>query len=86
VGRYVKLRALAEGITTNNSAARLQEECQPRDNASYDEDWYVPSCLISLFPVLTFPGHVEKTNDRDYEVEERYEQLLRGLGKCLTEP
>ena len=24
---------------------------------------------------LTLTGHVEKTNDRDYEVEERYEQI-----------
>jgi hypothetical protein len=61
---------------------RIQEKCQPRDDTGYDEDWYD---LISAHLVgqpsppkaqrsanVGLSGHVERTNDRDYEVEERY--------------
>lgn len=49
---------------------RVQEECQPRDDAGYDEDGYAAfaQCYVKANCVV---GHVEKTNDRDYEVEER---------------
>ncbi|KAH0547616.1 hypothetical protein GP486_008420 [Trichoglossum hirsutum] len=58
----------------------FQEECQPRNDASDDEDRCVCAKLI-LFAldqgrlmeeVRPQTGHVEKTSDRDYEVEERY--------------
>lgn len=61
---------------------RVQKKCQPGDNAGDDEDGYVssfrqPSCLSRSIKLgFAFnqinSGHVEKTNDRDYEVEERY--------------
>ena len=52
---------------------RIQEECQSRDHPSHDEDWYGVhrSHVVIAASSLHYLGHVEKTNDRDYEVEER---------------
>jgi hypothetical protein len=53
---------------------RLQEECQSRDDAGYDEGRY-DSYDLSVGrrdTNLHKLGQVEKTNDRDYEVEERF--------------
>jgi len=36
--------------------------------------------------VMMKTGHVEKTNDRDYEVEERYESRVARIGPHLTTP
>lgn len=67
---------------------RIQEKCQPRYDAGYDEDRFVysllprpaegPRRLATFWSYLTVipTGHVERTNDRDYEVEERYGSLL----------
>lgn len=55
---------------------RIQEKCQPRYDAGYDEDWLVGPA-VGFWRPLTLNdcsfgiGHVEKTNDRDYEIEER---------------
>jgi hypothetical protein len=49
---------------------RLQKECQSRHDAGDDEDGYVEDRnWVGIR--LNNAGHVEKTNDRDYEVEER---------------
>lgn len=52
---------------------RVQEECEPRDDASNDEDGYVTRTakLVTILKLTFASGHVEKTNDRDYEAEER---------------
>ena len=62
---------------------RLHQESQPRNDAGHDENRFLSLSLSQIFPphhdaILTptfshpfCPGHVEKTNDRDYEVEER---------------
>jgi hypothetical protein len=56
------------------TVCRIQEECQPGYHPGDDEDWFVASKRTSAdLSNLQIIGHVEKTNDRDYEVEERYE-------------
>ena len=54
--------------------SRIRKKCQPQDNAGYDEDGYRNTTMApgSSSGVDSSLGHVEKTNDRDYEVEERY--------------
>jgi hypothetical protein len=66
--------------------SRIQEKCQPRNDAGDDEDGFVhvlprlPERTPSLWTMngdkvtdsVFVSGHVEKTNDRDYEIEERY--------------
>lgn len=53
---------------------RIQKECQSRDHPGHDEDWYETHQIEAGIAAndLQELGHVEKTNDRDYEVEERY--------------
>lgn len=74
-------------------ASRVQEKCQPRDDAGYDEGGYVKIESVERIvggkgerekvvggmvgnkvdtDAWIFTGHVERTNDRDYEIEERY--------------
>ena len=56
---------------------RHQEGCQSGDYPSHDEDWYAAYSQAEQIRDCgahwTHLGHVEKTSDRDYEVEERYE-------------
>ena len=92
MGRYGEFPgASTYGQATANSLTRkyrFQEECQPGDDPGDDEDWYD---LIPVTPIgnhfmtmaeqgadsVDIPGHVERTNDRDYEVEERSIKLLK---------
>lgn len=65
---------------------RLQEKRQQGDDTGYDEDWYYltstsrPSHSSRTMDEQTtdkdLSGHVERTNDRDYEVEERLNYWL----------
>jgi hypothetical protein len=52
---------------------RIQEECKSRNYPGHDEDRYGVhrSGAGTAANSLQYLGHVEKTNDRDYEVEER---------------
>ena len=55
---------------------RLQEECQPCYDAGDDEDGYSGFCVFAVKVLTLDEGHVERTNDRDYEVEERCAPLI----------
>lgn len=79
-------------LLTLSGLGRIQEKCQPRDDAGYDEDGFVGIARNLSLPMGHFrpdgrgnTGHVEKTSDRDYEIEERYFFFLRvrGLGGLL---
>ena len=53
---------------------RLQKGRQSGDHTSHDEDGHVaqrPRLAAITLSSDRCLGHVEKTNDRDYEVEER---------------
>lgn len=65
---------------------RFKEKHQPGDDSGDDEDGYahprqvaakVAQNELGLFIDALSAGHVEKTNDRDYEVEERCELTPR---------
>lgn len=58
---------------TDCCSSRIQEKCQSCDYSGLAEDWYEYRLIYSgNHRRSQQAGHVEKTNDRDYEVEERY--------------
>ena len=76
------------GLTCANlrPCLRLKEKHQSGDDSGDDEDGYALSGQVAakvaqnelgLFIDALSAGHVEKTNDRDYEVEERCELTPR---------
>ena len=64
-------------LDANVAYARFQKERQPGDDPGDDEDRYEHMPFLGTRAIrdrrlMGCLGHVEKTNDRDYEVEERY--------------
>lgn len=69
-------------------ACRVQKEREPGDDPGDDEDWYAYAEMEYLETDSRWKqethcclGRVEKTNDRDYEVEERYGMPPRIFGQ-----
>ena len=67
-----------ERCLANTIHCRLEKKHQPRDNPGDDENRYAHDGYFGMSwggDRMTSDeldaGHVEKTNDRDYEVEER---------------
>lgn len=87
----VLLRFRSAPIFLTCIVGRFQEKCQPGDDAGDDEDGYACHLSSGAFGsvertadgslIRIGAGHVEKTNDRDYEVEERYGQRSM-IGAC----
>lgn len=68
----------------NTLHSRHQKGRQSGDYPGHDEDWYMAYLWAewkwNSEAHYTNTGHVEKTSDRDYEVEERYDISETGDG------
>ncbi|KAI2788284.1 Protein hob3 [Penicillium oxalicum] len=88
-------------VLTRSWTRRIQEKCQPRNNAGDDEDGLRAaqrkrSAIIKTIAVFELShsqilihdfgiplGHVERTNDRDYEIEERRYRTMEAAATRL---